>query len=85
MPALELGNEWVINSQLENIGEPMTSTYVDRNRYFNLVAGVSVLNDCKVLNINFTDRIVNLYGSPKAIRVCSEELEKVLGRYETEE
>jgi hypothetical protein len=64
-------------------GEPMVPTVVDENRYFNLVAGIAALNDCKVLDINFQDRVINLNGSPKAVGTCSAELEEVLGRYQT--
>ena len=62
----------------------MKSTVANENRHFNLVAGIAALNGCKVLDINFQDRVINLNGSPKAVRACSTELEEVLGRYKAE-
>ncbi len=62
----------------------MQSTVVDENRHFNLVAGIAALNSCKVLDINFQERVISLNGTPKAVRACSTELEEVLGRYKNE-
>jgi hypothetical protein len=65
-------------------GNPMDSTFPDKNRYSNLVAGISVLNGCKLTSIDFPGHIINLSGSLEAVRACFSELEKMLGRYRSE-
>ena len=62
----------------------MASRYLDENQYHKLVAGIAILNDCKLLNINFPERVINLSGPPEAVQACSAELEEVLGRYQAE-
>lgn len=62
----------------------MDSAFPDKNRYLNLVAGISVLNGCKLLSIDFPSQIINLSGSLESVRTCCHELEKMLGRYRTE-
>ncbi|MFH1251228.1 MAG: hypothetical protein V1715_09040 [bacterium] len=62
----------------------MDSAFTDKYRYLNLVAGISVLNGCKLLNINFPDQAINLSGSLKAVRACYAELEDMMSRYQTE-
>jgi len=46
------------------------------------VAGISVLNGCKLLNINFPDQVINLSGSLEAVRACYAELDEMLDRYQ---
>ncbi|MBA4323371.1 MAG: hypothetical protein C0408_11200 [Odoribacter sp.] len=62
----------------------MNSAFTDKYRYLNLVAGISVLNGCKLLNINFSDQVINLSGSPEAVLTCYAELEEMVGRYQAE-
>jgi hypothetical protein len=77
-------NNWVINFQLIKRGKPMNSTFPDKNRYQNLVAGISVLNGCKLMNIDFPDQVINLSGSLEAVQACYSELKDMLGRYQAE-
>ena len=60
----------------------MDSAFNDKYRYLNLMAGISVLNGCKLLNINFPDQVINLSGSLEAVRTSYAELEETLGRYQ---
>lgn len=62
----------------------MDSLFPDKNRYLNLVAGISVLNGCKLLSIDFPRQVIKLKGPQKAVRACYLELEEMLGRYQTE-
>ena len=62
----------------------MDSAFTDKYRYLNLMAGISVLNGCKLLNINFPDKVINLSGSLEAVRTSYAELEEMLGRYQAE-
>lgn len=50
-------------------------------QYYNFVSALTILHDCRLENINFAERIINISGSPVAIQNCSLELEKLLGRY----
>jgi hypothetical protein len=59
----------------------MTSKVLDENQYFNLVASIAMLNQCKLLNINYSERIIHLSGPKDAVRFCTDELEALLGRY----
>jgi len=59
----------------------MASKILDENQYFKLVASIAMLNDCKLLSINYSKRIIHLSGSPDAVQFCTEELEELLGRY----
>ncbi|MDP2862608.1 MAG: hypothetical protein Q8N95_07440 [Desulfobacterales bacterium] len=61
----------------------MDSTFPDKNRYLNLVAGISVLNGCNLLSIDFPDQVINLSGSLEAVRACCSELE-MLSQYQSE-
>jgi len=65
-------------------GEPMDSIFPDKNRYLNLVAGISVLNDCNLLSIDFPGQVINLSGSRETVRACYAELEEMLGQYQAE-
>lgn len=62
----------------------MDSTLPYENRYLNLVAGISVLNGCKLLSIDFPGQVINLSGSLEAVRACYSELEEMMGRYQAE-
>ena len=62
----------------------MAPRYLDENQYLNLVAGIAIFNDWKLLSINFPERIINLTGRPEAVQHCSAELENLLGRYQAE-
>jgi len=59
----------------------MASIILDENQYFKLVASIAMLNDCKLLSINYSKRIIHLSGPPDAVQFCTEELEGLLGRY----
>ena len=58
----------------------MQSNVLNENQYFNLVASIALLNDCKLLDIDFADQQIHLYGKPAAVRSCHKELEALLGR-----
>lgn len=60
----------------------MDSAFTDKYRCLNLVAGISVLNGCKLLNISFPNQVINLSGSLEAVRACYAELEEMLDRYQ---
>jgi hypothetical protein len=60
-------------------GMMLTDTYLNEKQYVNLVAGIAILNDCKLLNIDFSEKVINIAGPPDAVRACSAELEKLLG------
>jgi len=62
----------------------MDSAFTNNYRYLNLMAGILVLNGCKLLNISFPDQVINLSGSPEAVRTCYAELEEMLGKYQAE-
>jgi len=61
----------------------MDSTLPYENRFLNLVAGVSVLNDCKLLSIDFPGQVINLSGPLEGVRACCSELE-LLSQYQSE-
>ena len=58
----------------------MPSTYLTEKQYFNLVASIAYLHDCRVVSLNYSKRIITLAGLPKSVRTCSIELEALLGR-----
>lgn len=58
----------------------LDSTFPDKNRYLNLVAGISVLNGCSLLGIDFPGQIINLSGSPEDLSACCFELEEMIGK-----
>lgn len=62
----------------------MDPAFTDKYRYLNLMAGISVLNGCKLLNINVPDQVIKLSGSLEAVRACYAELEDMMGRYQAE-
>ena len=62
----------------------MDSAFTDKYRYLNLMAGISVLNGCKLLNINVPDKVIDLSGSLEAVCACYAELDEILGRYQAE-
>ncbi len=58
----------------------MTAKILDETQYFNLVASIAMLNDCKLLRINYSERIIHLTGSVDAVQFCTDQLEALLGR-----
>ena len=58
----------------------MPSKYLTEKQYYNLVAAIAFLHDCRVVSLNYLERIITLAGPPKAVHTCSLELEALLGR-----
>jgi len=58
----------------------MPSTYLTEKQYFNLVAAIAYMHDCRVVSLNYSERTITLVGPPKSVHTCSLELEALLGR-----
>ena len=56
----------------------MPSKYLTMQQYFNFVAAVALLNDCLIMDINFSDQIIKIEGHPKSVYSCSAELVELL-------
>jgi len=56
----------------------MLSKYLTRQQYFNFVAAVALFNDCLIMDINFSERIIKIEGHPKSVYACSAELVELL-------
>jgi hypothetical protein len=61
----------------------MASKILDKNQYFKLVASIAMLNDCNLLSINYSKRIIHLSGPPYAFQFCTDALDGLLVRYQS--
>jgi len=59
----------------------MLSRYLTKKQYFNLVAAIANLHNCRLMDIDFPRRIINIAGHRKAVNACCVELEGLFGRY----
>ena len=57
----------------------MSPRLLTKHQYSNFVAAVAVLNNCRVVDIDFSRQIIDIEGPLTDIRVCCTELEAVLG------
>jgi len=61
-------------------GNAMPSKYLTRQQYFNFVVAVALLNNCRIMDINFSERIIKIEGHPKSVYACSAELFELMGQ-----
>lgn len=58
----------------------MTPEYLDSDQYRNFVACIAYQHNCRLREINLTERVIDIEGPPEAVYACSAELERLLGR-----
>ncbi len=63
----------------------MASKYLSEKQYFNFVAAIASLHDCHLMDINFSERVINIMGPPKEVHSCLEDLSILLGRHGAEQ
>jgi hypothetical protein len=56
----------------------MLSKYLTDRQYFNFIAAVATLHDCRVVDINADEKIIKLEGHPTSVWACSTELKDLL-------
>jgi len=52
---------------------------LNEKEYFNLVAGIAILHDCDLVDLDFSKRIINVTGTLQAVNSYAIELEQLLG------
>jgi len=57
----------------------MPSTYLTDQQYTSFIAMVAELNGCRLEQIDFESRTIKLSGIKESLRICSQDLEKILG------
>ena len=59
----------------------MSSRYLTKNQYVNFVASRAILHNCRLVDIDFSGRTIDIAGPRGAVQTCCTELEELLGRY----
>ena len=58
----------------------MSPKYLTKRQYSNFVAAVAILNNCRLVDIDFSRQIIDIEGPLTNIHACCTELEAMLGR-----
>jgi len=59
-------------------GKTMLSKNLTDQQYFNFIAAVATVHDCRLVDINSSERIIEIEGQPQSVCACSAELQELL-------
>ena len=57
----------------------MSPFCLNEKQYFNFVAAIAVMHGCRLVDVDFQKRIINIKGGVQDVSNCAVELEQVLG------
>ena len=57
----------------------MPSKLLTDRQYSNFVAAVAILNNCRLVDIDFSRQVIDMEGPLTDIHACYSELESILG------
>ena len=62
----------------------MSCNALTETQFFSLVSTIASQHSCRLVDIDFDKRIINIAGPSESEHACAIELEEILGQYTTD-